>query len=139
MISELVFLSLSVTLIFCQGLGITSISYALGTDTTERDPIRIISDMRSLLSQIQSEYENQNYTGASILADDVYLENYELIEAPLKKQNDTLMQETELMLREELRDLVKTRDNITGVLQLIDRINSNLDDADTLLTNQSGK
>ncbi|MGI0031969.1 MAG: hypothetical protein ACRD97_01705 [Nitrososphaeraceae archaeon] len=139
MISELVFLSLSVTLIFCQGLGIASISYALGTDTTERDPIRIISDMRSLLSQIQSEYENQNYTGASILADDVYLENYELIEVPLKKQNDTLMQETELMLREELRDLVKTRDNITGVLQLIDRINSNLDDADTLLTNQSGK
>ena len=49
------------------------------------------------------------------------------------------MQETELMLREELRDLVKTRDNITGVLQLIDRTNSNLDDADTLLTNQSGK
>ena len=49
------------------------------------------------------------------------------------------MQETELMLREELRDLLKMRDTITGVLQLIDRINSNLAEADTLLTNQSGK
>jgi hypothetical protein len=49
------------------------------------------------------------------------------------------MQETELMLREELRDLLKMRDTITGVLQLIDRINSNLDEADTLLINQSGK
>ena len=133
--SELVILSLTISLILCYG--IAYVSYGQESDTTERDPTQIISEIRSLLNQTLSEYQNQNYTGASNLADEAYLENYELIEVPLKKQNDTLMGEIEVMLREELRDLVKTRDPITNIQQLVGMINSNLDKADILLAKQS--
>jgi hypothetical protein len=65
------------------------------------------------------------------------LENYEFIEAPLAEQNETLMEETEVMLREQLRDLVKS-DNVEADVQaLLQKINSNLDQADQLLTNQT--
>ena len=133
--SELVILSLTISLILCYG--IAYVSYGQESDTTERDPTQIISEIRSLLNQTLSEYQNQNYTGASNLADEAYLENYELIEVPLKKQNDTLMGEIEVMLREELRDLVKTRDPITNIQQLVGMINSNLNKADILLAKRS--
>ncbi|HJU79067.1 MAG TPA: hypothetical protein VJ599_05835 [Nitrososphaeraceae archaeon] len=39
--------------------------------------------------------------------EEAYLENYESIEARLAELNETLMEETEVKLREELRDLVR--------------------------------
>ena len=65
------------------------------------------------------------------------MENYEFIEAPLAEQNETLMEETEVMLREQLRDLVKSDSVETDVQTLTDKINSNLDQADKLLTNHT--
>jgi hypothetical protein len=65
------------------------------------------------------------------------LENYEFIEAPLAEQNETLMEETEVMLREQLRDLVKSDSVEADVQTLLQKINSNLDQADQLLTNQT--
>ena len=65
------------------------------------------------------------------------MENYEFIEAPLAEQNETLMEETEVMLREQLRDLVKGDSVETDVQTLTDKINSNLDQADKLLTNHT--
>jgi hypothetical protein len=65
------------------------------------------------------------------------LENYEFIEAPLAEQNETLMEETEVMLREQLRDLVKSDSVEADVQALLQKINSNLDQADQLLTNQT--
>ena len=66
-----------------------------------------------------------------------YLENYEFREAPLAEQNETLMEVTEVMLREQLRDLVKSDSVETDVQTLTDKINSNLDQADKLLTNHT--
>ena len=65
------------------------------------------------------------------------MENYEFIEAPLAEQNETLMEETEVMLREQLRDLVKSDSVEADVQTLTDKINSNLDQADKLLTNHT--
>lgn len=65
------------------------------------------------------------------------MENYEFIEAPLAEQNETLMEETEVMLREQLRDLVKSDSVEADVQALLQKINSNLDQADQLLTNQT--
>lgn len=71
--------------------------------------------------------------------EEAYLENYEFIEAPLAEQNETLMEETEVMLREQLRDLVKNDSTETDVQMLVEKINSNLYQADLLLANQATK
>jgi hypothetical protein len=47
------------------------------------------------------------------------------------------MEETEVMLREQLRDLVKSGNVEADVQTLLQKINSNLDQADQLLTNQT--
>jgi hypothetical protein len=104
-------------------------------DVEERQPGDIITEIRSLLNKTMTEFQNQNASGASALTEEAYLENYEFIEGPLAEQNETLMEETEVMLREQLRDLVKSDSTETDVRMLIDKINSNLDKADQLLIN----
>jgi hypothetical protein len=107
------------------------------SETEERQPKEIITEIRSLLNQTTTEYQNKNSSGASELAERAYLDNYEFIETPLKEQNETLMEETEVMLREELRDLLNNEGAEGDVQMLVEKINSNLDQADKLLGNQT--
>lgn len=93
----------------------------------------LISNIRELLDQVVTEYGNQNYNQAEALATEAYLENYEYIEAPLAESDETLMENTEVMLREELRQLIQDRAPLEEIQQQVDMINNNLDDANTLL------
>ena len=129
---------LAILLVLGYGLGF-NISSGQGSDADERKPIEIITSIRSLLNQTIVEYQNKNFSGASALVEEAYLENYEFIEAPLAEQNETLMEETEVMLREQLRDLVKNDNTETDVQMLVEKINSNLNQADLLLANQTTK
>lgn len=108
-------------------------------DVKEKSPTEIITNIRSLLNQTIAEYQNKNFSGASALVEEAYLENYEFIEAPLAVQNETLMKETDVKLREELRELVKDDDKETDVQLLVEKINTNLNKADLLLANQNTK
>ena len=128
--------SLTILLFFGYGLGL-NLSYGQESDARERNPGEIINEIRSLLNQTIIENQNKNSSGASALVEEAYLENYEFIEAPLAEQNETLMEETEVMLREQLRDLVKSDSVEADVQTLTDKINSNLDQADKLLTNHT--
>ena len=128
--------SLTILLFFGYGLGL-NLSNGQESDAIKRNPGEIITEIRSLLNQTIIEYQNKNSSGASALVEEAYLENYEFIEAPLAEQNETLMEETEVMLREQLRDLVKGDSVGAEVQTLTDKINSNLDQADKLLTNQT--
>lgn len=130
--------SLAILLLFGFGLGL-NVSNAQESDAEERKPVDIITEIRSLLNQTIIEYQNKNFSGSSALVEEAYLENYEFIEAPLAEQNETLMEETEVMLREQLRDLVKSEGVEADVQMLAEKINSNLDQADLLLTNQTEK
>ena len=134
--STLLSMSLTILLFFGYGLGL-NLSNGQESDAEERNPGEIISEIRSLLNQTNIEYQNKNSSGASALVEEAYLENYEFIEAALAEQNETLMEETELMLREQLRDLVKSDSVEADIQALIQKINSNLDQADQLLTNQT--
>jgi hypothetical protein len=125
-------------LLFGYGLGL-NISSGEGSGADEREPTEIITSIRSLLNQTIVEYQNKNFSGASALVEEAYLENYEFIEAPLAEQNETLMEETEVMLREQLRDLVRNDSTETDVQMLVEKINSNLYQADLLLANQTTK
>ena len=138
MVSTVLSVLLTILLFFSYGLGL-NISSGQGSDADERKPAEIITSIRSLLNQTIVEYQNKNFTGASALVEEAYLENYEFIEAPLAEQNETLMEETEVMLREQLRDLVKNDSTETDVQMLVEKINSNLYQADLLLANQAIK
>ena len=134
--STVLSMSLTILLFFGYGLGL-NLSNGQESGAEERNPGEIITEIRSLLNQTIIEYQNKNSSGASALVEEAYLENYEFIEAPLAEQNETLMEETEVMLREQLRDLVKSDSVEADVQALLQKINSNLDQADQLLTNQT--
>lgn len=98
------------------------------------EPLAFISEIRNLLNQTLVAYENQNYDEADTLAIQAYLDNYEFIEAPLAEQNQTLMETTEVMLREGLRQLIQNNAPLQEIQDHIDKINSNLDQAEALLS-----
>jgi hypothetical protein len=104
---------------------------------SEREPAELISTIRDLLNQTMIEYNRQNYTGAADLADVAYIDNFEFLEAPLAEEDEQLMEETEITLREELSGLIEERAQPQQVQELINQINGSLDQAQQLLSNQN--
>jgi hypothetical protein len=102
--------------------------------TEEQDPVAIINNIKSLLTQLIAEYRAENYQGAESIATEAYLENYEFIEAPLAQRDQQLMEQTEVMLREELRQMITQRVPIEQIEQHIAMINTNLDRATQILS-----
>lgn len=106
---------------------------SLGGQETGTESGEIISEIRSLLNQTIDAYRQQNYEEAEALATTAYLDNYEFIEAPLAEKDEALMQNTELMLREQLRQLIQDHVPIEELQLHIDKINGNLKNAEGLL------
>ena len=96
-------------------------------------PSMLISNIRDLLDQVVTAYSSQNYSQAESLATEAYLENYEYIEAPLSDLDNSLTENTELMLREELRQQIQDKVPLQEIQQQIDSINNNLNAAENLL------
>jgi hypothetical protein len=102
----------------------------------EQDSIAIINNIKSMLTQLIAAYGSQDYQGAESIAIEAYLENYEYIEASIAQRDQQLMEQTEVMLREELRQMIMDRVPIEQVEQHIAMINANLDRATELLQYQ---
>ena len=103
----------------------------------QKTPTEIISTIKTLLNQTINEFRNENFTGARQLASTAYLDNFEFIEAPLEKHDKALEKNTEIMLREQLRQFIKDKSPMESIQQLINNINLNLNKAETLLANES--
>jgi hypothetical protein len=113
---------------------ITGISEAgLGGQGANTESGEIISKIRNLLNQTVEAYKQQNYAEAEALATTAYLDNFEFIEAQLAEKDPELMENTEVMLREQLRQFIQNRVPVEEIQQHIDKINSNLDKAEELL------
>jgi hypothetical protein len=110
-----------------------------GQDTEEiqREPIKIIEDIQVMLNKILEEYKAQNYMGAEELATVAYLENYEYVEAPLAEKNEELMEETEIMLREDLSTAIEEKAPVEQVQHLMNNIYGNLEQAKQLFLETS--
>ena len=102
-------------------------------EDSQREPAELISTIRNLLNQTMVEYNKQNYTGAADLADIAYIDNFEFLEAPLAEEDEQLMEETEITLREDLSRLIEERTQPQQVQELINEINERLDQAKQLL------
>lgn len=105
----------------------------LGGQTEGIDSGEIISEIRSLLNQTIQAYQQQNYPEAEALATTAYIDNFEFIETPLAEKDEALMENTEGMLREQLRQLIQNRVPAEQLQQHIEKISNNLDRAKQLL------
>ena len=118
----------------------TLIDNTIATEITfaqQQTPTEIISTIKTLLNQTINEYKNQNFTGAQNLASSAYLDNFEFIEAPLEKHDKALKENTEIMLREQLRQSIKDKLPVESVQELVNKINDNLNKAEQLLAQPS--
>ena len=122
LLSSSVFVSLSL-----------SVNWEAFASAEEQEPAELISTIRDLLNRTMVEYNKQNYTGAADLADVAYIDNFEFLEAPLAEEDEQLMEETEITLREDLSRLIEERAQPQQVQELINEINGRLDQAEQLL------
>jgi hypothetical protein len=106
---------------------------SLGGQAADTESEEIISEIRNLLNQTVQAYNQQNYAEAEALATTAYLEHFEFIETPLAEKDEVLMENTEVMLREQLRQLIQNKVSAEELQQYIDKINGNLDKAEELL------
>ena len=101
-------------------------------EEAESDPLTILSNIRNLLDKSIAELNTGNYTGASELVDIAYIDNYEYIEDPLKELDQDLMEETEVMIREDLASAIEDKKPLGEITTLHNNIRSNLDKAEQL-------
>lgn len=98
----------------------------------EKDPLIILTSIKDLLQKSITELNKGNYTGASELVDIAYIDNYEYIEDPLKELDQDLMEETEVMIREDLASAIEDKKPIEEITTLHTNIKTNLDKAEQL-------
>lgn len=98
----------------------------------KNDQLIILSNIRNLLDNAITELNNGNYTGASDLVDIAYIDNYEYLEDPLKKLDKDLMEETEVMIREDFASAIEDKKPVDEITTLHTNIESNLDMAEKL-------
>ena len=90
-------------------------------------------NIKNLLSKVNNVIRtNSDYTSAEKYATSAYLDNFEYIEAPLEKVNPTLMLNIEIMMREDLRELLKNEQQAQATT-LLSNITTNLLQAASLL------
>ena len=101
-------------------------------ENEENDPLIILTNIKNLLQKSITELNAGNYTGASELVDIAYIDNYEYIEDPLKELDQDLMEETEVMIREDFAGAIEDKKPIVEITTLHNNIKTNLDKAEQL-------
>ena len=98
------------------------------------DSLRIyFGNIKNLITKIDGAIKNNSdYSSAEKYATTAYLDNFEYIEAPLEKVDPTLMLNLEIMMREELRELLKNEQQSQAIV-LLANITNNLSEAASLL------
>ena len=104
------------------------------TTTNSSNPLHLISNIRTLLNQTVDAVKNQNYTKALDIATTAYLDNFEYVEPPLLKVNKVLKQDTEFMMRGDLRMSLQNHAPLADIQKLVKEININLNQAEKLLS-----
>ena len=101
-------------------------------ENEENDPLIILTSIENLLQKSITELNKGNYTGASELVDIAYIDNYEYIEDPLKELDQDLMEETEVMIREDFAGAIEDKKPVGEITTLHNNIKTNLDKAEQL-------
>jgi hypothetical protein len=90
-------------------------------------------NIEHLLGEVKETYAAGMTDDALSLATKAYLDNYEFLEAPISQHDDELMEEIEVMMREELRDMIKKGVSSNDINSHIDIILGKLEGAEALV------
>ncbi len=90
-------------------------------------------NIEHLLDEVKTEYAEGNTDLALSLATKAYLDNYEFLEGPISEHDDELMVEIEVMMREELRNMIKNGASSDDINAQIDAILEKLEEAEALV------
>lgn len=108
--------------IFANGI-IHEIDGVLGVEDQGNELLDYVENIRYLLEQTKIEYGNGNNDIALSLATRAYLDNYEYLEGPLiDLGQEELMKEVEIMLREELREMIKNEEPASQINNQVEEI-----------------
>lgn len=111
-------------------------SEAATAESASREPIAIINEIRTLMTQANNQYAAQDFVGAEASVQTAYLDHYEFLEGPLAALDPELMEATEILIRETLIGAIQDRAPLTEVQSLINNVNTNLDQAEVLFQQQ---
>ena len=113
---------------------IHEISEILGEESEDAELQSYVDEIRELLTQAKQEYQNGDSDLALSLATKAYLDNYEFLEGPLIEAGEReLMEEVEIMLREELRGMMKSGASVSEVNSQIDAILIKMDTVEVVV------
>ena len=102
---------------------LSEINGNLGVSTKEDRLLDYVETIRMLLGDAKTEYRAGNTDLALSYVTKAYLDNYEFLEMPLVDAGEReLMEEIEVMMREELRDMIKSGESPQTIDAQIDSI-----------------
>jgi hypothetical protein len=101
--------------------------------STDTESSELINNVRTLLNQTIENVKNGNYENAESLVIEAYLNNFEFLEGEIAKYDESLMKDTEGLLREQLRNLIQGKADIQDIQKMIDKININLNKIEKIL------
>lgn len=109
-----------------------------GVPPTTGEHLQYFTTIRNLMSDVVNEVkQNGDYRQADKAAMTAYLDNYEYLEAPIERLNATLMEDIEIDMREELRDMLKEEQPISAIENFVDGILVKLSTAEQLLNSDA--
>ena len=118
---------------FTDGI-IHEINEELDVENDDKDLLTYVDNIRDLLEQTKQAYGSGDKDLALSLATKAYLDNYEFLEAPLiELGEEDLMEEVEVMLREDLRNMIKNSEPSSQIDAHIDNTLAKMDTIATIV------
>jgi hypothetical protein len=105
----------------------------LGDESDEGGLHAYFEGIEHHLAEVKETYADGDSDAALAHATKAYLDNYEFLEAPIAQQDGELMEEIEIMMREELRDMIKAGASTDEINSQVDAILVKLEEAEALL------
>jgi high-affinity iron transporter len=101
---------------------------------SDTEPSEVINNIRNLLDQsIEKIKDGGDYQNAETLVIEAYLDNFEFLEPEIAKHDESLVKDTEVLLREQLRNLIQEKANTEDIQKMVNNINTKLDEIEKLL------
>ncbi|MFM7861781.1 MAG: PEFG-CTERM sorting domain-containing protein [Candidatus Nitrosotenuis sp.] len=105
----------------------------LGEESEEGGLHAYFEGIEHHLAEVKETFADGDSDAALAHATKAYLDNYEFLEAPIAQQDKELMEEIEIMMREELRDMIKAGASTDEINSQVDAILVKLEEAEALL------
>lgn len=116
---------------------VAELNVVAGVETAGRDPVAELGEVRALLTDARTAYDEGKRDEAQELVSEAYLEHFEKVEPALLERDRDLMESLEVLISTELRNAIKAGAPRAKVNALTRQALAGLDQAERVL--QEGK